>query len=133
MKKILIILTTILLSISIVGCSNSGKEYDSDIDKILTYLNDKEAEDGKTFSRKDINFEVYDVNYNLDDIKGKHNTYKVTYRGGKYNRDYTDIFIILKDKDKVHRFTTDDEVFIANMMQVKLYEETNNKELKAEF
>ena len=121
MKKILIILTTILLSISIVGCSNSGKEYDSDIDKILTYLNDKEAENGKTYSRKDINFEVYDVNYNLDKIKGK------------YNRDYTDIFIILKDKDKVHRFTTDDEGFIANMMQVKLYEETNNKDLKAEF
>ena len=54
MKKILIILTTILLSISIVGCSNSGKEYNSDIDKILTYLNDKEAENGKTYSRKDI-------------------------------------------------------------------------------
>lgn len=129
MKKILIILTTILLSISIVGCSNSGKEYNSDIDKILTYLNDKEAENGKTYSRKDINFEVYDVNYNLDKIKGKHNTYKVTFK--KKNEDETWLFI-MRD-DKAFKFNRADTKFLTNMLQVKLYEETNNKELKAEF
>ena len=129
MKKILIILTTILLSISIVGCSNSGKEYNSDIDKILTYLNDKEAEDGKTFSRKDINFEVYDVNYNLDKIKGKHNTYKVNFK--KKNENETWLFI-MRD-DKAFKFNRADTKFLTNMLQVKLYEETNNKDLKAEF
>lgn len=38
MKKILIILTTILLSISIVGCSNFNEKYDNDIDRIIEHI-----------------------------------------------------------------------------------------------
>lgn len=78
--------------------------------------------------------EVYDINCNLDRIKGKYNTYKVTYKVKNDNKSSTDIFIILKnDKEELHKFTRDNEGYIANMMQVKSYEKTNNKELKAEF
>ena len=129
MKKILIILTTILLSISIVGCSKSSKEYDNDIDKIITYINEEQLDESRPVGRKDINFEVYDVNYNLDKIKGNHNTYKVTFM--KKNKSETWLYI-MRD-DKVFEFNRADTKFIANMLQVKLYEETNNKELKAEF
>lgn len=38
-KKILMILTIILISINILGCSKSSKEYDSIIDKIVSYIN----------------------------------------------------------------------------------------------
>ena len=131
MKKLLMILTTIVLSISIVGCSSSSKKYDSDINKILEYINKDRLDSKKQLERKNVNIEVYDVNYNLDRIKGQHNTYKITFPDKKDKPD-TDVYLINKE-NKVVRFSSGDESIVANMLQKKVYEENNNKNLKAEF
>lgn len=131
MKKLLMILATIILSISIVGCSNSSKKYDSDINKILEYINKDRLDSKKQLERKNVNIEVYDVNYNLDRIKGQHNTYKITFPDKKDKPD-TDVYLINKE-NKVVRFSSGDESIVANMLQKKVYEENNNKNLKAEF
>lgn len=131
MKKLLMILATIILSISIVGCSSSSKKYDSDINKILEYINKDRLDSKKQLERKNINIEVYDVNYNLDRIKGQHNTYKITFPDKKDKPD-TDVYLINKE-NKVVRFSSGDESIVANMLQKKVYEENNNKNLKAEF
>lgn len=131
MKKLLMILATILLSISIVGCSSSSKKYDSDINKILEYINKDRLDSKKQLERKNVNIEVYDVNYNLDRIKGQHNTYKITFPDKKDKPD-TDVYLINKE-NKVVRFSSGDESIVANMLQKKVYEENNNKNLKAEF
>lgn len=127
MKKLLMILTTIMLSISIVGCSSS--KYNNDIDKVINYISEKRL-NNKQLERKNINIEVYDVNYNADKIKGQYNTYKVTYKN-KYNGTSTDLFFILDNK--VQQFTSSDKGYLINMLQKKVYEENNNKNLKAEF
>ncbi len=127
MKKLLMILATIILSISIVGCSSS--KYNSDIDKVINYISEKRL-NNKQLERKNINIEVYDVNYNADKIKGQYNTYKVTYKN-KYNGTSTDLFFILDNK--VQQFTSSDKGYLINMLQKKVYEENNNKNLKAEF
>lgn len=127
MKKLLMILTTIVLSISIVGCSSS--KYNNDIDKVLNYISEKRL-NNKQLERKNVNIEVYDVNYNADKIKGQYNTYKVTYKN-KYNGTSTDLFFILDNK--VQQFTSSDKGYLINMLQKKVYEENNNKNLKAEF
>lgn len=127
MKKLLMILTTIILSISIVGCSSS--KYNNDIDKVLNYISEKRL-NNKQLERKNVNIEVYDVNYNADKIKGQYNTYKVTYKN-KYNGTSTDLFFILDNK--VQQFTSSDKGYLINMLQKKVYEENNNKNLKAEF
>lgn len=131
MKKLLMVLATIILSISIVGCSSSSKKYDSDINKILEYINKDRLDSKKQLERKNINIEVYDVNYNLDRIKGQHNTYKITFPDKKDKPD-TDVYLINKE-NKVVRFSSGDESIVANMLQKKVYEENNNKNLKAEF
>ena len=131
MKKLLMILATIVLSISIVGCSSSSKKYDSDINKILEYINKDRLDSKKQLERKNVNIEVYDVNYNLDRIKGQHNTYKITFPDKKDKSD-TDVYLINKE-NKVVRFSSGDESIVANMLQKKVYEENNNKNLKAEF
>ena len=131
MKKLLMILATIILSISIVGCSSSSKKYDNDINKILEYINKDRLDSKKQLERKNINIEVYDVNYNLDRIKGQHNTYKITFPDKKDKSD-TDVYLINKE-NKVVRFSSGDESIVANMLQKKVYEENNNKNLKAEF
>ncbi len=131
MKKLLMILATIILSISIVGCSSSSKKYDSDINKILEYINKDRLDSKKQLERKNVNIEVYDVNYNLDRIKGQHNTYKITFPDKKDKPD-TDVYLINKE-NKVVRFSSGDESIVANMLQKKVYEENNNKNLKAEF
>ena len=127
MKKLLMVLATIVLSISIVGCSSS--KYNSDIDKVINYISEKRL-NNKQLERKNINIEVYDVNYNADKIKGQYNTYKVTYKN-KYNGTSTDLFFILDNK--VQQFTSSDKGYLINMLQKKVYEENNNKNLKAEF
>lgn len=127
MKKSLMILATIVLSISIVGCSSS--KYNNDIDKVINYISEKRL-NNKQLERKNINIEVYDVNYNADKIKGQYNTYKVTYKN-KYNGTSTDLFFILDNK--VQQFTSSDKGYLINMLQKKVYEENNNKNLKAEF
>lgn len=131
MKKLLMVLATIILSISIVGCSSSSKKYDSDINKILEYINKDRLDSKKQLERKNVNIEVYDVNYNLDRIKGQHNTYKITFPDKKDKPD-TDVYLINKE-NKVVRFSSGDESIVANMLQKKVYEENNNKNLKAEF
>ncbi|WP_314004716.1 hypothetical protein [Gemella morbillorum] len=131
MKKLLMILATIILSISILGCSSSSKKYDSDINKILEYINKDRLDSKKQLERKNVNIEVYDVNYNLDRIKGQHNTYKITFPDKKDKPD-TDVYLINKE-NKVVRFSSGDESIVANMLQKKVYEENNNKNLKAEF
>ena len=131
MKKLLMILATIVLSISIVGCSSSSKKYDSDINKILEYINKDRLDSKKQLERKNVNIEVYDVNYNLDRIKGQYNTYKITFPDKKDKPD-TDVYLINKE-NKVVRFSSGDESIVANMLQKKVYEENNNKNLKAEF
>ena len=131
MKKLLMILATIILSISIVGCSSSSKKYDNDINKILEYINKDRLDSKKQLERKNVNIEVYDVNYNLDRIKGQHNTYKITFPDKKDKSD-TDVYLINKE-NKVVRFSSGDESIVANMLQKKVYEENNNKNLKAEF
>lgn len=127
MKKLLMILATIILSISIVGCSSS--KYNNDIDKVINYISEKRL-NNKQLERKNVNIEVYDVNYNADKIKGQYNTYKVTYKN-KYNGTSTDLFFILDNK--VQQFTSSDKGYLINMLQKKVYEENNNKNLKAEF
>lgn len=131
MKRLLMILATIILSISIVGCSSSSKKYDSDINKILEYINKDRLDSKKQLERKNVNIEVYDVNYNLDRIKGQYNTYKITFPDKKDKPD-TDVYLINKE-NKVVRFSSGDESIVANMLQKKVYEENNNKNLKAEF
>lgn len=131
MKKLLMVLATIILSISILGCSSSSKKYDSDINKILEYINKDRLDSKKQLERKNVNIEVYDVNYNLDRIKGQHNTYKITFPDKKDKPD-TDVYLINKE-NKVVRFSSGDESIVANMLQKKVYEENNNKNLKAEF
>ena len=131
MKKLLMILATIVLSISIVGCSSSSKKYDSDINKILEYINKERLDSKKQLERKNVNIEVYDVNYNLYRIKGQYNTYKITFPDKKDKPD-TDVYLINKE-NKVVRFSSGDESIVANMLQKKVYEENNNKSLKAEF
>ena len=131
MKKLLMILATIVLSISIVGCSSLSKKYDSDINKILEYINKDRLDSKKQLERKNVNIEVYDVNYNLDRIKGQYNTYKITFPDKKDKPD-TDVYLINKE-NKVVRFSSGDESIVANMLQKKVYEENNNKNLKAEF
>lgn len=131
MKKLLMILATIILSVSIVGCSSSSKKYDSDINKILEYINKDRLDSKKQLERKNVNIEVYDVNYNLDRIKGQYNTYKITFPDKKDKPD-TDVYLINKE-NKVVRFSSGDESIVANMLQKKVYEENNNKKLKAEF
>ena len=127
MKRLLMILATIILSISIVGCSSS--KYNNDIDKVINYISEKRL-NNKQLERKNVNIEVYDVNYNADKIKGQYNTYKVTYKN-KYNVTSTDLFFILDNK--VQQFTSSDKGYLINMLQKKVYEENNNKNLKAEF
>lgn len=131
MKKVLLIIATILLSVSIVGCSSSSKKYDNDINKILEYINKDRLDSKKQLERKNVNIEVYDVNYNLDRIKGQYNTYKITFPDKKDKPD-TDVYLINKE-NKVVRFSSGDESIVANMLQKKVYEENNNKNLKAEF
>lgn len=131
MKKFLMVLATIILSISIVGCSSSSKKYDNDINKILEYINKDRLDSKKQLERKNVNIEVYDVNYNLDRIKGQYNTYKITFPDKKDKPD-TDVYLINKE-NKVVRFSSGDESIVANMLQKKVYEENNNKKLKAEF
>ncbi len=127
MKKLLMVLATIILSVSIVGCSSS--KYNNDIDKVINYISEKRL-NNKQLERKNINIEVYDVNYNADKIKGQYNTYKITYKN-KYNGTSTDLFFILDNK--VQQFTSSDKGYLINMLQKKVYEENNNKNLKAEF
>lgn len=81
MKKILIILTTILLSISIVGCSNFNEKYDKDIDRIIEHINKNENVKDKPITRNDINLIIYNIDYDAENLKGQYYTYQISYVG----------------------------------------------------
>ena len=81
MKKILIILTTIFLSISIVGCSKFNEKYDNDINRVIEHINKNENVKDKTITRNDINLIIYNIDYNSENLKGKHYTYQISYVG----------------------------------------------------
>lgn len=81
MKKILIILTTILLSISIAGCSNFNGKYDNDIDRIIEHINKNENVKDKSITRNDINLIIYNIDYNAENLKGQYYTYQISYVG----------------------------------------------------
>ena len=100
MKKILVILTIILLSISIAGCSKTSTRYDNDINKIIEYINNTNLKGNKPINRKKIDLIVLNVNYNSTEIKGKYLTYQVTYENTSTdnNNITTDTFIIKDSK-----------------------------------
>lgn len=123
MKKLLMILATIILSVSIVGCSSSSKKYDNDINKVVDYIN-KGVDESKQVKRKNINIKVYeDVNINAGVVQGKKTLY-VVQENSKDN--YYSYFI--KDTDgKVDEFGTGWDKRISEIVSKPVYEEINIK------
>lgn len=123
MKKLLMILATIILSVSIVGCSSSSKKYDSDINKVVDYIN-KGVDESKQVKRKNINIKVYDdVNVNAGAVQGKKTLYAVQENS---KDDYH--FYFIKDTDgKVDEFGTGWDKRISEIVSKPVYEEINIK------
>lgn len=123
MKKLLMILATIILSVSIVGCSSSSKKYDSDINKVVDYIN-KGVDESKQVKRKNINIKVYDdVNVNAGAVQGKKTLYAVQ-ENSKDNYH----FYFIKDTDgKVDEFGTGWDKRISEIVSKPVYEEINIK------
>lgn len=123
MKKLLMILATIILSVSIVGCSSSSKKYDSDINKVVDYIN-KGVDESKQVKRKNINIKVYDdVNVNAGAVQGKKTLYAVQENS---KDDY--YFYFIKDTDgKVDEFGTGWDKRISEIVSKPVYEEINIK------
>lgn len=136
MKKILIVLTTILLSTNIIGCSlkekhynnneniidhSLNKKYYNDIDNIIKYINKHKLGNTDSLKKEDIDFIVYNVDYNSDNVKGRYYTYKVTYK----NTFLEDSPIekntfIIKDSKVVELNNIEN-----NLKKTKLFEEKN--------
>ena len=38
MKKLVVVFLSLLMVVSLIGCSKVSKEYDNDIEKIITYI-----------------------------------------------------------------------------------------------
>ena len=70
MKKVLLIIATILLSVSIIGCSSSSKKYDDDINKIIEKINKNLNENVPKYERKNMNNNDYEF-YFIKDTDGK--------------------------------------------------------------
>lgn len=123
MKKLLMILATIILSVSIVGCSSSSKKYDNDINKVVDYIN-KGVDESKQVKRKNINIKVYeDVNVNAGAVQGKKTLYAVQ-ENSKDNYH----FYFIKDTDgKVDVFGTGWDKRISEVVSKPVYEEINIK------
>lgn len=123
MKKLLMILATIILSVSIVGCSSSSKKYDNDINKVVDYIN-KGVDESKQVKRKNINIKVYeDVNINAGVVQGKKTLY-VVQENSKDNY----YFYFIKDTDgKVDEFGTGWDKRISEIVSKPVYEEINIK------
>ena len=100
MKKVLVILTIILLSINIVGCSKTSTKYDNDINKIIKHINTTNLKDNEPINRKKIDLIVLNVNYNSTEINGKYLTYQVTYENTSTdNKNITTDTFIIKDSE----------------------------------
>ena len=117
------ILATIILSVSIVGCSSPSKKYDSDINKVVDYIN-KGVDESKQVKRKNINIKVYDdVNVNAGAVQGKKTLYAVQ-ENSKDNYH----FYFIKDTDgKVDEFGTGWDKRISEIVSKPVHEEINIK------
>ena len=106
-KYLLITIPLIIVS-SIIIYSNLHNEYNEDIDKIISFINNTQQEKGNPISRSQINFTVKELNYNLDDIN--YEKYNLNYILNDINTTYKiyDIenkgFYYFPEKDKVSRF-----------------------------
>lgn len=123
MKKILIILTTILLSISIAGCGNFTERYDSDISKIINDINTNEFKDKKEITRNDIDIQIFNIYYNSELLSGRHLTYQINYKDSSNNSTLSLLFF--KKNSNISRLTYDYKYNDAE--KVELYKEKNIK------
>lgn len=124
MKKLLMILATIILSVSIVGCSSSSKKYDDDINKIIEKINKNLNENVPKYERKNMNIKVYEnVDVNAGAVQGKKTLYAIQK---KKDNDYE--FYFIKDTDgKVDEFGTGWDKRISEVVSKPVYEEINIK------
>ena len=124
------ILATIILSVSIVGCSSSSKKYDSDINKVVDYINkvvdyiNKGVDESKQVKRKNINIKVYDdVNVNAGAVQGK----KTLYAVQENSKDNYHFYFIKDTGGKVDEFGTGWDKRISEIVSKPVYEEINIK------
>lgn len=124
MKKVLLIIATILLSVSIIGCSSSSKKYDDDINKIIEKINKNLNENVPKYERKNMNIKVYEnVDVNAGAVQGKKTLYAIQK---KKDNDYE--FYFIKDTDgKVDEFGTGWDKRISEVVSKPVYEEINIK------
>lgn len=123
MKKLLMVLATIILSINIVGCSSSSKKYDSDINKVIDYEN-KGVDESKQIKRKNVNIKVYEnVEINAGAVQGKKTLYAIQEEKGKNYE-----FYFIRDTDgKVDEFGSGWNKRISEIVSKPVYEEINIK------
>lgn|GEM_PF-2537217 len=124
MKKVLLIIATILLSVSIIGCSSSSKKYDDDINKIIEKINKNLNENVPKYERKNMNIKVYEnVDVNAGAVQGKKTLYAIQK---KKDNDYE--FYFIKDTDgKVDEFGAGWDKRISEVVSKPVYEEINIK------
>ena len=124
MKKVLLIIATILLSVSIIGCSSSSKKYDDDINKIIEKINKNLNENVPKYERKNMNIKVYEnVDVNAGAVQGKKTLYAIQK---KKDNDYE--FYFIKDTDgKVDEFGAGWDKRISEVVSKPGYEEINIK------
>ena len=123
MKRLLMILATIILSISIVGCSSSSKKYDSDINKVISYEN-KGVDESKQIKRENVNIRVYEnVDVNAGAVQGKKTLYAIQEKKGENYE-----FYFIRDTDgKVDEFGSGWNKRISEIVSKPVYEEINIK------
>lgn len=124
MKKLLMILATIILSVNIIGCSSSSKKYDDDINKIIEKINKNLNENVPKYERKNMNIKVYEnVDVNAGAVQGKKTLYAIQK---KKDNDYE--FYFIKDTDgKVDEFGAGWDKRISEVVSKPVYEEINIK------
>jgi len=123
-KKVLLIIATILLTVSIIGCSSSSKKYDDDINKIIEKINKNLNENVPKYERKNMNIKVYEnVDVNAGAVQGKKTLYAIQK---KKDNDYE--FYFIKDTDgKVDEFGAGWDKRISEVVSKPVYEEINIK------
>lgn len=124
MKKILIILTTILLSITIAGCSKLSERYDNDIKEIINDINTNEFKDKKQITRDDIDIKIFNISYDSEKLTGKHLTYQINYLDPSNSKNILTL-LFYKDKSKVSRLS--DVYNYKNTEKILLYKENHIK------
>lgn len=97
MKKLLMVALSLVMMITLVACSSKPKNYEEDINKILT---DREL------NRNEVNIRVYEnVELKTGEVDGKHTLYmissKITLSDGKTEENNGQGFVISKTNSKV--------------------------------